>query len=186
MKKQIRILLVLALVLTLVGCASKKTLVEDPPSVETEQATDTKEDIGDEFLEITLYFANNKYIETGDETLEKFFIEKRLVEHDQISLEEIIVRELMAGPEDTDALSSLIPLTVTLIDVELSDGTAFVNFEQEGMGGGSMQEIFTINQIVNSLTELDSVDRVQFLIDGKVPESLMGHITTVEPFEREN
>lgn len=115
MKKHISILFLLTLVLALAGCAPRKALVEDTPPVETEEVTDKKEDIGDvvadpapeeEPLEITLYFANNKYIETGDEELEKFFTEKRLVEYDQMSVEETIVRELMAGPEDTDALSS--------------------------------------------------------------------------------
>ena len=42
---------------------------------------------------------------------------------------------------------------------------------------------FTITQIVNSLLELDNIERVQFLIDGEKAESLMGHIDISEPFE---
>ena len=46
-----------------------------------------------------------------------------------------------------------------------------------------MQEDFTIAQIVNTLLELDHIDKVQFLIDGKKAETLMGHISITEPFE---
>ena len=52
------------------------------------------------------------------------------------------------------------------------------------MFGGSLQESFTISQIVKSLTELSSVNRVQFLIDGKKEESLMGHFDISKPFEK--
>ena len=72
----------------------------------------------------------------------------------------------MKGPENDD-LSTLIPTNVKLLGVEVSDNTAFVNFAQEGLHGGSMQEIFTIDQIVGSLLELDNVKKVQFLIDGE-------------------
>ena len=92
------------------------------------------------------------------------------MEYGDISLEEVIVKELMKGPKN-DNLNTVIPSSVKLLGVEVSDGTAFVNFSQEGLFGGSMQEDFTITQIVNSLLELDSVERVQFLIDGEKVES---------------
>ncbi len=82
-----------------------------------------------------------------------------------ISLEEVIVKELMKGPKK-DNLSTVIPTSIKLLGVEVSNGTAFVNFSQEGLFGGSMEEYFTVNQIVGSLLELNNIDRVQFLIDG--------------------
>lgn len=207
MNKKIRKLILLALALILVlalgACTPGKVVTEDPviedpvieePVVEEPVTEDpvVEDPIEDEIVdptpeaeskEVTLYFANNEYVETGDEALEQLLPEQRVVEYGDLSLEESIVRELMIGPEDTDTLSTVIPETVELIDVELTDGTALVNFAQEGMGGASMQEVFTINQIIASLLELDSVDRVQFLIDGQVAESLMGHISIEEPFE---
>lgn len=136
-----------------------------------------------EYQEVTLYFPNREYIETGDESLEKLGTEKRVVEYGDIPLEESIVKELMKGPEDTEKFSTGIPSSAKLLGVEVAEGTAFVNFESEGMYGGSLQETFTIFQIVDSLLELDSVERVQFLIDGKKAESLMGHYSIEEPFE---
>lgn len=132
--------------------------------------------------EVILYFANNEYINTGDESLEKLIPEKRIVEYGDISLEEVIVKELMKGPKK-DNLSTVIPTSIKLLGVEVSNGTAFVNFSQEGLFGGSMEEYFTVNQIVGSLLELNNIDRVQFLIDGEKAESLMGHFDISEPFE---
>ncbi len=70
-----------------------------------------------------------------------------------------------------------------MLSVELSEDTVYVNFAGEGMYGGSLQESFTINQIVASLLELDGVHKVQFLIDGEKTDSLMGHLEIEEPFE---
>ena len=133
--------------------------------------------------EITLYFANKNYIQTGDEKLEKIIAEKRIIQYGNISLEEVVVRELMMGPKNNE-LSTGIPSGSKLLGVEVSDGTAFVNFAQEGLHGGSLQEGLTISQIVKSLTELENVDRVQFLIDGKKAETLMGHMSISESFEK--
>ncbi|MCG4586451.1 GerMN domain-containing protein, partial [Anaerosalibacter bizertensis] len=129
-----------------------------------------------------LYFVNKKYIETGDESLEKLIPEKRVVKYDEMPIEEAIVRELMKGTED-DSISTVIPSGVELIDVKVSDKTAFVNFKQEGLNGGSLEERFTLDQIIKSLIELESVDKVQFLIDGQKAETLMGHLDISEPLD---
>lgn len=191
MKKRIGILLLVLILLTLGACSKKNEPGGTPPAVENPTGNDVQ-DKEDEIVdptperqtkEVNLYFANNKYIETGDESLEKLVIEKRTVEYGDISLEERIVKELIKGPEDTEKASTVIPSTAKLLGVEVADGTAYVNFAQEGLYGGSMQEAFTINQIVASLLDLDSVNRVQFLIDGKKTDTLMGHYSIEEPFD---
>ncbi|MCF6461973.1 GerMN domain-containing protein [Clostridium sp. Cult1] len=190
MKKFIAIFLLVLMVFSLAACAKSNTPSDDNDIVD-ENPQDVVEEEDNEVIEptpstdeveITLYFANKEYVETGDESLEKLIPEKRTVEYGDISLEERVVKELMKGP-DSDELSTVIPSNVKLLGVEVSDGTAFVNFAGEGLYGGSMQEDFTISQIVNSLVELDDVERVQFLIDGQKAETLMGHIEISEPFE---
>jgi spore germination protein GerM len=182
MKKYISMFLVVVMIFSMSACSSPKKapdVVEEKKSenevVEPSPKTDEKE--------VTLYFANKKYVETGDEKQEKLIAEKRLIKYGDISIEEAIVRELMKGTENTELLTE-IPSSAKLINVEISDGTAFVNFAREGMFGGSLQESFTISQIVKSLTELSSVNRVQFLVDGKKEETLMGHFDISEPFEK--
>ena len=196
MKKMFTILLIIVLTLGLVACSttekpsSDNVIKEDDSDIIDKQDENRIEDENQvveptpktDEEEFVLYFANKEYIDTGDESLEKLIPEKRVVEYGDISLEEVIVKELMKGPKN-DNLNTVIPSSVKLLGVEVSDGTAFVNFSQEGLFGGSMQEDFTITQIVNSLLELDSVERVQFLIDGEKAESLMGHFDISEPFE---
>lgn len=191
MKKIITLLMILVLSISLVACkkGDGPPLMEDPV-VETpaEEPTNEEDEVVDpepaiENREVTLYFVNDKYIETGDESLEKLIPETRKVELGNFSLEESIVKALMAGPK-SEGVTTVIPSSAKLIGVEVADKTAFVNFAREGMFGGSLQETYTINQIVASLTELDTVDRVQFLIDGQKGDSLMGHYSLDEPFEK--
>lgn len=208
MKKFLIVLLSIILVFTLGACSNTQNTAEDKNNEEKEDevvepAKDidenneeqpeekVEEEIENEIVEptpetnekeVTLYFVNKDYIETGNEDLEKLIGEKRIIKFDGISLEEAIVTELIEGTVDPK-LSTVIPSNVQLINVEVSDKTAFVNFAQEGLFGGSMQETFTLSQIIKSLTELDTVDKVQFLIDGKKADSLMGHYDISQPFE---
>lgn len=190
MKKIITIFLLILMVFNLAACAKSNTpsendeiVEENPQDIEDEEDEIVEPTPKTDEVEVILYFANKEYVETGDESLEKLITEKRTVEYGDISLEERIVKELMKGP-DSDKLSTVIPSNVKLLGVEVANGTAFVNFAGEGLYGGSMQESFTISQIVNSLVELDSVERVQFLIDGQKGETLMGHFEISEPFEK--
>lgn len=175
MRRIIIILFIAILALSLIACNN-----ESIGSVEAPGPDKTK--LNQETKEVVLYFANKEYIETGNEDLEKLIPEKRVIEYGDISLEEAIVEELIKGPEGEN-LSSPIPSTAQLLSVELSEDTVYVNFAGEGMYGGSLQESFTINQIVASLLELDGVHKVQFLIDGEKTDSLMGHLEIEEPFE---
>lgn len=58
------------------------------------------------------------------------------------------------------------------------------NFAKTFQGRGSAGEIMTVFSIVNSMTELSNIKRVQFFIEGKTLESLGGHISITEPLIR--
>jgi len=184
MKKFITLLIILVLAIGIVACTPKEPIVEDPV-VETpvDEPVGEEPEIPSDFNKVTLYFVNDEYIQTGNESLEKLIPEEWEMEELHISVEEAIVRGLMEGPK-TEGLRTVIPATAKLLGVEVKDGTAFVNFAYEGLSGGSLEETYTINQIVASLTELDTVDRVQFLLDGEKGDSLMGHYGIAEPFEK--
>lgn len=181
MKKLTILLLALALVLGLAACAPKE---EPQPPVE-EPVNEPAEEpaVEEKTEEVVLFFGNNEYIMTGDEQYEWMLTEVQEITYGEICLEEAIVRALMAGPMDTDKLSTGFTETIQLISVDVLDGTAYVNFASEGLHGGSMQESYIIAQVVESLTQLDSVDRVQFLVDGQEAETLMGHMSIEGPIE---
>lgn len=136
----------------------------------------------EETRDVTLYFANNEYILTGNEELEKLVPENRTIEIKDTTVEAAVVAELQKGTENPD-LSTLIPETTKIIDVTRTDDTVFVNFDRDGLNGSSLEESFTINQIVASMLELEGVHKVQFLVDGEITESLMGHFGAEEPFD---
>ena len=127
---------------------------------------------------ITLYFP--------DEQAMYVVPEQREVSKDK-PIAEIIVEELMKGPKTPGLEPTTIPDGARLLSVEIKDKTAYVNFSSELVEkhvGGSTGEMMTILPIVNSLTELPEVEKVQFLVEGKKVKTLAGHITFDEAFER--
>ncbi|UKI38070.1 MAG: GerMN domain-containing protein [Clostridiales bacterium] len=101
-------------------------------------------------------------------------------------MKKTVITELMKGPTDK-SLRSTIPDGTKLLSVETKDGICFVNFSQEFVSkhsGGSAGEYMTVYSIVNSLTELEHIQKVQFLVDGNKLE-VFKHMVFNEPFERD-
>ncbi|NLM20229.1 MAG: GerMN domain-containing protein [Peptococcaceae bacterium] len=182
MRKVLALLLLLVMIFSLPACRSTaQTPKNESLSGQQEQTADPSPQT--EEKEVALYFVNNEYVQTGNEDLEKLIPEKRIIEYGTISLEEAVVRELLKGTE-SEELSTGIPSTVKLLGVEVTDSTAYVNFAAEGLNGGSFQEMMTIEQIIQTLTDLETVDSVQFLVDGEKAETLMGHMSIADPFTK--
>lgn len=201
-KKRFWILaLVFIMALSLISCEEDRTTKAEDPDDLTEEAKGDETDLDDneevdkddnEDLdevasedifegEVNLYFANAEYINTGDEDLERLILEKREITSQKEDLAGEIIDQLIAGPSD-DSKYNLIPEAVKILDVENIDNIAHVNLSSDNLNGGSMEESFLIEQIVNSLLDLDDVHAVMFLIDGEVSESLMGHVDTSKAF----
>lgn len=127
---------------------------------------------------ITLYFP--------DEQAMHMIPEQREVSKDE-PLEAAVVKELMKGPKTPGLTSTTIPKEAKLLSVEVKDEIAYVNFSRELIEkhvGGSTGEMMTIVPIVNSLTELPGIKKVQFLVEGNKRKTLAGHLIFDEPFER--
>lgn len=101
--------------------------------------------------------------------------------------EKVVLTELLKGPTDTASHFKTISKGTKLLSVEVKDGTCFVNFSQEFItkhSGGSAAEVLTIYSVVNSLTDLPNINKVQFLIDGQKVETFKNMIFN-EPFARD-
>lgn len=124
---------------------------------------------------ISLYFA--------DKSGQYLQLEKRTVKrNDKEPIEKIAITELMNGSQ-TDGVK-LIPTEAKLISAEVKDGVCFVNFSKDFVDkhiAGSSAELLTIYSIVNTLADLDNVNKVQFLIEGQKAETF-GEIVFDEPF----
>ncbi len=138
-------------------------------------------------LEVTLYFANQEYIETGNEELAKILPVSRRVATggSREQLVAAVLEELRTPPPDS-GLTTALHGELKITGVRVEGNTAFVDFDAENLHGGSLEEILLVGQIVKTLTGLVDIEQVQFLVNGERRDTLMGHIGTHEPLGRED
>ena len=131
-----------------------------------------------EYAILTLYFANAE----GTDLI----TEERVVEvNANQTREKTVVEQLIAGPKENGAKRT-VPMETKIRDVTTTDdGICYVNLSEDFVEkhiGGEMAERLTIYSIVNSLCELDSIEKVQFLIEGKKVDRFKGHLEIKTPF----
>lgn len=130
--------------------------------------------------EVTLYFS--------DEQAMGLCPEKRTIEVKQSqTLETPILEQLIIGPKK-DRLYPTVPSETKIRNIKTEDGICYVDLSNDFVksSGGSTAEMLTIYSIVNSLTELDNVKKVQFLIEGEKVSVFRGHVDFSKTFERED
>ena len=100
---------------------------------------------------------------------------------------ELIIETLTKGVDKANILD-VIPEGSKLNDVYLEEKTAYIDFSQEFVDnhpGGSLGEYNTIYSIVNSITEIEGIENVVFLINGKKQETYKGHCQFDIPITRD-
>lgn len=125
---------------------------------------------------VSVYFAN----ETGDALVESNLV----ITYDGTwSTERLILEQLIEGPVLSN-LQAVIPQETVLNKVTVKDGICYVDFNEKFMEkrDGITTEV-AIYSIVNSLTELSNVYKVQFLINGTVRKTYQ-NIDFSSAFER--
>ena len=81
------------------------------------------------------------------------------------------IRELIEGPtpaeQDTE-LSTAIPADTLLLGLTIDDGLATIDLSREfEVGGGSFNILSRLAQVVYTLTQFDTIDEVNFWLDGE-------------------
>lgn len=188
MKKTIILILMISmLTLGIYGCTGQETPSPADPNngVENGENVNPEEDQGEspqqeKTEDVTLYF--------GDESATYVAPETRDISlADDVSQEEyikLVVEELIKGPE-TEKLNRTIPPEVKVNSVKIENNIAYIDFSEEmhtKHWGGATGESMTINSIVNTLTELDDIDKVGMTVEGE-PLSIE-HAIMDEPVER--
>lgn len=128
-------------------------------------------------IDTVLYFA--------DSTGEKLVGEKREILYNQnSSIENLIVDNLIKGPNDSNNKRTL-PSKLKVLSVSIKDGVCYVNFDSEILSSiADVSGKVTIYSVVNSLCELPSVKRVQFLVNGSTNYTLRETYSFKDTYER--
>ena len=179
MKKRSILLILFCVALTFgmfgfTGCGKESGT--DEPEGSNEPAEQT--------YRVALFFANEDYIATGDESAEKYMVNEvemtSLPGHAYLDALEL----LKTSPEE--GYGTVITDNIKFNDAYLEGNTAVVDIDGNGLNGGSLEETFLIGQIVNTLINtFDEVEQVQFLVDGETAETLMGHVDAANPFTKD-
>lgn len=125
----------------------------------------------------TLYFSN------GDNTL--LLPESRTIYVKQSeNVEAQIVEQLISGPKMIDYFST-VPTETKVNNIKTELGICYVDLNQNFISKQSAQSNpqIAIYSIVNSLTELEEVEKVQFLIEGRKVDYYNG-ISISNPMDR--
>lgn len=131
-------------------------------------------------VEVVLYFANDMGDGLAAENREVLVAAASTVEKS-------IVEELIKGPKNAGSIG-IIPIETKLISVETKNNVCFVNLSKDFINkyqGGTAGETLAIYSIVNSLTELGTIDSVQFLIEGEKRDEFV-HMVINEPIKRDS
>lgn len=126
---------------------------------------------------LTLYFAN----EDGSKLKET---STGIVYSGTGTIEEMVISQLINGPTEI-GMRATIPDGTTLLNLTVKEGICQVDFNEKLLE--AVPEVapeVTVYSIVNSLTEIPNINKVQFLINGAVVETFRDVLPFGGPFER--
>lgn len=130
-----------------------------------------------ENVELTLYFAseNGKHLRKAVRSVEY---------NSNIALERVVIENLISGPIGEELYPTINPDT-KLINVTVKDKICYVNLSGEFLNQQySILPEITIYSLVNSLIELNGVNKVQISVDGDNNAVFRDTISLSSPFER--
>lgn len=114
----------------------------------------------------------------------KLAVENRTITTKDMLFEKVIVEELINGPRNKTFVAT-IPNDTVLHSIETIDKICYVNFSTKYIENEKWEELgedLIIWSIVNSLTQLDYVQKVQILVEGGKIDYLHSEYSLIQPF----
>lgn len=103
----------------------------------------------------------------------------------------VAASNIVSNTPAQDALAALstqtnspLPAGTHLLSINLANGLASVDFSHElqtNFTGGDMQGIRTVSAVLRTLGQFSTIDRVQFLVEGKPVDTLGGMLSLSAP-----
>lgn len=126
---------------------------------------------------LLLYFASKD----GSELVE---VERTVLNDSSMAMEKLVMKLLIEGPPDDDT-RAVLPDTISILDISVRSGTCYVNFDSSFLTDTmELSPEIIIYSIVNSLTELNDVNQVQFMVNGSSNVNFIDSISLAEPFTK--
>lgn len=183
MKKVALILIVLLIAsIFLSGCFLTDKLSSLKQSFNEEEQTDTSSPtvliepqgttttIAGPVQTVTLYFADS----AGEHLVAE---ERQIAKVEGIG--RACIEELIKGPSQ-GVLKPTLPATTQLLDINIkADGLAIVDFNSElikDLPANAKAEELAVYSVVNTLTQFPTVEKVEFRVDGRKVDTLLGHV----------
>lgn len=144
---------------------------------------------GTDFIEgisdINAYEKSQLKLFFADETGTRLAEENREVVHSiNTSLERLIVEELIKGPQ-AEGRGRTLPADTKLLNVSLNENICYINFDSTFLNNTlEVKEYIPIYSIVNSLSEIPTVSKVQIAINGSQDVMFRDVISFKTQFER--
>lgn len=153
---------------SLVGSMSADTFVENPGKQINSSVETT----------LNLYFS--------DATGTKLVKESRKVHYStNTSIEKLIMEQLIEGPKKSGMMST-VPSGTKIISVSVVDGVCYVNLSDSfRTQNAEVSEEIVLYSIVNSLTEVQGVSKVQISINGSTDGDIRYNYDLSKLYERE-
>lgn len=180
-------LLVFMLVFALAACGMETS---DPDSVQgdqgAEQETPSEQDQAEEqqkpeeeakpeSKELTIYYVDQNLMELVEES--------RTIEFTTEEEELRSIWKALQTPENSEHVA--LWKDVELLTATLQDGTLTLDItgtDKVNVGAGG--EAFAIQTLINTYSQVEGVESIQLLVDGKVVETLYGHVSIDQPFKK--
>ncbi len=130
--------------------------------------------------DIVLYFANQS---EEDQKLYLKREERTATTQEGVAIEEVVVTELLKGSNEGN--KSVIPSDVRVRQVKRENSICFIDLDDKFLKGKltEREQKLRVYSLVNSLTELNNVDKVQILINAKKTKGF-DYIDISKPLKR--
>lgn len=174
-------LTLLFLTFVVAGCDSEAPAIGKPPAAnqpaQQGQQQPTSGKPASETMKITVYHATPDAVYLVPEI--------RIVPKNDHPAKTAV--EMLLGEPQAKELVRILPQGVRLKGLTVKDHIAYVDFDDKIIKnnvGGSATERLIVGAVVNTLTEFPDIQKVQILVEGKIVETLTGHMDVSHPLSR--
>ena len=200
MKKFLVVLLVISLVGCLSGCGAKETigdlkdeLKEDVAMEQPAEEQNSSENqlevpsIDDITIEETYQPVPTMANDANQMTVKVFYASadgQSLIEQEKVipkveGIARATIETLLEGPSADSGLLSAVPAGTQLLDINVKsdEGLCIVDFSQElvsPLDNKGVSEKATVYAITNTLCQFDTIDKVEFRVEGQAVSTLSG------------